>query len=261
MPMPKSCAPVCGLAAMRQLNEEVVMGEYHLLLAHLILEDQNGWERFFHGIRRLQHRDPFLIMDNSLVELDRPMDILAVIDAAHVVGAQVIVLPDILGNMQKTVALSGQASEAARGQKLPAGCQLAGVVQGKSMDQCIACARSLITMGVGMLMIPRILTQLLGTRFLITQAIGDMGRPVHLLGFSNSLLDDIASVRSHPMVSGIDSACPLWLGCQMRDINDIVTNPAGSRPQDFLNRSEPLPPMAINNLLKFRRWINDPEGV
>jgi hypothetical protein len=45
--MPTKFAPVCSLPMMRSLRFHDCLGDYHLLLAHKILENPVGWGLFF----------------------------------------------------------------------------------------------------------------------------------------------------------------------------------------------------------------------
>jgi hypothetical protein len=236
--MPTKFAPVCSLPMMRSLRFHDCLGDYHLLLAHKILENPVGWGLFFRE-EGMRSKQPFIIMDNSLIELGEPLPPKDVAQAAKVVGAQCVVLPDKLGNYAATANLSLNAAEPMR-EALPERVGLMGVVQGRSRVEYLSCAEVLVEdCGVKYLSVPRITQEILGSRVFITEEISGLypDVPIHLLGFS---------------------AFPLRLGCAGKLLTRHWNDPA-PREEGWLERDLPLPDTGEvqQNLKLIRKWLGD----
>jgi hypothetical protein len=172
-------------------------------------------------------------------------------------------MPDTLRNAQETVLASTQFAYAfderftnTRGHIMG----LAGVIQGSNLAECLWCAAQLVRMPrVDLLCVPRVLREVLGTRMLITMMIG-MKYPaikVHLLGFSNDLLDDVATARL-PNVHGIDSAVPIRAGMVGMELS-LHTGYFDPGPRgDFWGRAlvEKDMRLVAMNIAEFRKWIS-----
>src|SRR5881392_1163767 len=104
-------APVCSLDMLKELDYYQVLGDYHLLLAHEVLKQPNEWKKFYSKIRSFLGSNPFVIMDNSLIGLGRPLEAEQIAEAADIVTADVVVLPDVLQFYQETVDASVTAYE------------------------------------------------------------------------------------------------------------------------------------------------------
>jgi hypothetical protein len=261
-------APVVPLALQRLLTEHVsedttnLMGNYHLLLAHLILEDPNRWGDYYS-----ENPGCFTIMDNSLIELGISLDPAKIVAAAEVVGADCVVLPDTLLEMEKTVESSTEAARKIG--FLPAHCQFLAVVQGRNIEEIDVCIKRFLQEipQLGYISIPRITTSVMGSRmpaiFHVARVMADYGirLPIHLLGFSDNIYDDFLCTH-HPDVMGIDSAVPVWAGLKGVEfpIDPRGFGQLGKRPTDFMDRIY-LTPSELGpikrNLDLCRKWLRD----
>lgn len=238
-------APVAPLPIHKQLDAMGMLGDYHLLLTHQVLEDTYEYANFW----RL--RDAFVIMDNSAAEFGESLPWQKVIDAARICDANVVVLPDKIGDTAQTIQW---AKEYIR--HVPQDMGKLGVAQGRTYEEVEYCARVLLDLGVDMLSIPRGITFEIGTRVDLVRWLGENTEvPLHLLGFSNNILDDMAAALSAPNVRGIDSAVPIWLPHLLPS-----TPPAnadfGKRPEDYDQwQSIPHPDTALTNLGVVRWWL------
>lgn len=232
-------APVCSLKMLKQMEDVGDLGEYHLLLAHKVLEQPIEWMMFFKKINAFLGRKPFIIMDNSLIELGYPLTAQQIADAAGVVNANVIVLPDVLTNHRETVDLSVAAMEALRG-KIPDKMKLLGVVQGTTWKEYLDCAEDLVHYAhVDHLSIPRVTAEVLGSRIYISSAIQEIypDKHIHMLGFSDNIADDICATICTPNCMGIDSSLPMRLGCEGIRMNTVgtLTHNLTKRPPNWLD--------------------------
>jgi hypothetical protein len=251
-----------------------MLGDYHLLLAHDVVAHPDeyrevyfdNWDAMFaKGEAPLQ----YIIMDNSLIELGHPAPMEMMLDAYKIMQPDVIVLPDYLGDMRRTVGASidfykDMVNEyyMADGQDIP---EVLGVVQGDTIDECMYCARALVdACKVAALAVPRVLREKLGSRMLIATMLGYKYPkiPIHLLGFSTDLIDDVATARlSHVM--GIDSAVPIRAAIRnmpMRLDFEGEFDPGPrldywDRKYDWTYNQDVLSDVQ-SNMAKYRRWID-----
>lgn len=201
----KCFAPVVPVQTASVLRDMDMLGNYHLLLAHDVLEHRAEYRDIYGDITR---NGGIVIMDNSLIELGKPMEVSDMLEALDVVPSTYAVLPDVLGDVQETLRLSIEAIHeyAARAPQQ----RLMGVMQGDSHTKCFDCAANLALMGVNAISVPRHLANILGSRVMLVDYLlkKHSAWPVHLLGFSDSPLDDFTAAR-YPNVMGIDSAAPI----------------------------------------------------
>jgi hypothetical protein len=170
------------------------------------------WQRVAKFVRDT-YEDAFIILDNSLIELGYPLPPADLLRGIEIVQADVIVLPDYLTECDRTLEASKRGIEELTANGLPSYCSMLGVVQGKTWDEYHRCARELVGMGCNHLSIPRITRKVLGSRIQITGEIAERsGKSLHLLGFSDDLMDDLNAALNNRAVMGIDSTEPLRLG-------------------------------------------------
>ena len=210
-------APIAPLPVLERLRNAGVLGDYHFLLAHDVLAKQDEYREFYSN--PLEH--PFIIMDNGVVELGEAMPVLQVLEAARVVGANTMVLPDVPYDAKWTLAAIQDALGKLREISHP---PLMAVVQGWSEEEAMEFLFELRHRPeIAYLSIPRLMSEVCGTRcrltkFAVEEVRSNPGRRgVHLLGFSNDILDDMASA-SIPGVMGIDSAVPVRMGLAGEEI-------------------------------------------
>lgn len=252
MAIPKAFAPVAPIALYEQLQAVGMLGSYHLLLAHEVLKEPTRHRNFYGA-----HKNSFVIMDNSLIELGESLPAQDLIRAATIVNANTLVLPDKLLDKEATIRMSLEAAE----ELMPIRGTLGFLVmaQGRNEREALECATYLAKEipGVNMIGIPRALTAATGSRIAITQQIfGSLGLPIHQLGFSDNMQDDILSARL-PGVMGIDSAVPIRLGIKgwrlkvdAQDNNDLPP-----REENYWLATD-ITPEVITNLDRVRGWLN-----
>lgn len=251
-------APVSNLDGLKALADHDVLGNYHLLIAPQILDNDWSYTDFF----KKRHPRKFVIVDNGVIELGYPLPADDLARAAMLVGASVVVLPDTIDDARYTVKLSRMAAAAYR--VADKRTRLLGVVQGRTFDECVECADRLVKeVGVDWLAVPRGLTANLKTRVLLTWHLANKhGKPLHVLGFSDNLLDDILTASCHPLVAGIDAATPMWAPSAL-PIYPPMDEPRelalGRRPERFW--SNPAAEYAPTNVQRVRRWLSDARAV
>ena len=204
-----------------------MLGRYHLVLAHEVLQHPEEYAVLFKG------RGYFTILDNGTVELGEPLPKEHLLKAAEIVHADVIALPDILedseGTIDRICEFLGELSAAEYHQL-----SFMAIPQGKTLEEFASSVKDISNAlgpkGVRLWGVPRAVANRTGTRSHAMTVIrahqnrhSDIGRVlsagpyIHLLGMSRNLGDDIECAR-HPAVLGIDSANPIVLGLQGRDL-------------------------------------------
>jgi hypothetical protein len=200
-------APVCPPALLKDMKSKGVLGKYHLLLAHDVVAKPRLYRDIFK-----RGEGHYIIMDNSLIELGKPCDDNTMLAAWGVLTPDVCVLPDRLCDAEYTIAESFKA--AGRWYALGMDSFL-GVVQGQNEAEILECAETYARMPtINAISVPRVVTdRVLGSRMGITRKIHSLYPeiPIHLLGFSNNIQDDIETARFR-FVKGIDSAVPVRAG-------------------------------------------------
>jgi hypothetical protein len=250
-------APILPVQLLNSLDRIGHLGNYNLVLAHDVLAKPHEYQEVF-GTHRDPHPARTTILDNSLIELGEALDYADLAHAADIVRATHIILPDVLFDRRATIRASQVAlHELTKQPPSSPPVQYMGVAQGTSLEEYVDCAHTLVEMGVSALGIPKRVRKVLSTRHVLVSACSGFGVPIHLLGMSNDLTDDIYACHlGH--VTGLDSAVPIWLGLQGR----LLQNPParhfehpGGRPQGFLDYEGTLPIEVIANILVVRSWL------
>lgn len=258
-------APVVPLGLAKWLKEKKALGNYHLLLAHDVIEHPKEYAEVYGDIGR--DRDSCIIMDNSLIELGYAIDTSMLIDACHIVGARYAVMPDKLKEADQTYDMSEKGFKELF-KKAPE-IKPVFVVQGANIMQCLELSVRFLKLadihGINyMLSVPRVLGDTLGSRKELIASIWKQGVPMHLLGFSNNLLDDVACSRM-PGVVGIDSASPIRVALQRKSPLTldwpIDPGPRGdywtTNWLEFMESWPHVEGLVLDNIQKVRTWIAD----
>jgi hypothetical protein len=259
-------APVAPLGILQQLADAGQLGTYQLLIAPIVLERPDAYKAFF-----AEHDDQFILMDNGVIELGYALSAVQLYKAVQLVGAQLVVMPDTIDDMKMTVKQVRFSLGEYR--KLDQATDTMGVVQGLDFEECLSCANHLVEAGVDWLGVPRGLTPNLGSRVRLVKTLGDTFRkPMHVLGFSEDLVDDVMSAIAHPLVQGMDAATPVWLSFPQKSetgpwVRTLPWAPPtvanfGRRPADFwqTNHVEPIAPIVFN-IDRVRGWLRDSNVV
>lgn len=248
-------APVAPLQSLLALADMKILGDYHLLIAPIVLNRDWQYADFF----TKRHPGMTVIMDNGVIESGAPMGLGNLISASKLVDATVLVLPDTIDDKRMTVKQVRNAMREWERASAGSGLQTMGVVQGRTLDECLDCAADLVEAGVDWLAVPRGLTKNLKTRVpLVRQVAEEHGKPIHVLGFSDNIEDDIKAAVCHPLVQGIDAATPMWADRWLPlhpPTDEPMTLGLGKRPEDFWHNG--VPDQAGHNAETVRRWLRD----
>lgn len=210
-------APIAPLPMLKDMKNHGLLGNYLLLLAHDVLENSADYEAYFGygGSPPFMH----IIMDNSTVELDNsPLDASDVLEAAKIVSATCVILPDVQRDHYETIAKVKEALKEYKDSEIP----LMAVPQGIDNSEIVKCAQWMHdNVKPDYWGIPRWFTNEIGSRKphiqLLNALVGDP--KIHLLGMSSNLTDDLESCML-PGIMGIDSANPIVMGQANKNMRD-----------------------------------------
>lgn len=255
-------APIAPITMQPILDSVDALGDYQLLLAHEVVVRATEYAHYYYGSARPR---PFVILDNGAAELGEPLSVGRMQSAAITCRANVIVLPDIIGDSIKTISMGADAVR--KYGALPDGMEFMAVAQGQSLEEIVACGKALLGLSphVGFVAVPKHVTAKLGTRQEVVRRLSKAASSamfkIHLLGFSDNIADDMASA-AYPGVVGIDSAMPIWAGIHqlppLPEQPPTDTSDYGKRPHGYMNGwAGALPIDVVANITRVRQWLND----
>lgn len=201
---------------LRMLQYEGVLGSSHLVLAHDIVDEYkaHSYAEIFSSVKRTHNEDRLVILDNSVIELGGAVSLDLIVRAARIVKPEVIILPDVLEDAEKSIALYHESKDAWRKAfQHSAPNSFMYVPQGKTIEEFALCAeQSLDDPMVSWWGVPRNLVKLHGSRASAIYLLHALNpyRRIHMLGFSDDPVDDLICANN-PKVHSIDSAVPLRL--------------------------------------------------
>jgi len=186
-----------------RIQEEAGTG-YHLVLAQYLFDNKKYHQ---HYVEKVRHGD-FIIVDNGAAEFGVALPFGDVIEAANMVDADEVCLPDKLKDRDATLQMHYDAYD-----MIPSRNRMV-VPQGLSPEDFMGCLEDMMEVfdfySIG---IPKHLEGTVGGR---TRILDMMARRnyhkmfnVHLLGCYEAPLKEIrAVVKKYPWVRGIDTAAP-----------------------------------------------------
>lgn len=257
-----SYAPVAPIQILEEMRKQNVLGTYHLLLAHHVLEYPERFAELFNN-----HKQSTIIMDNSIVELGASENDSKVLEAVKAIQARaasphwiIPVLTDVMGDGAATrdAATTSYKWWKENAPEWP----LMVVTQGSEWEDFTATVDYFLLSGkfpgIEYVGVPRVLVEAIGSRQLAVQYI-EAVRPdiaTHLLGFSNDVTDDVICANL-PGVEGIDSAVPLRYTYQLPEGVSKLYTPSiaiPARPKDWFENGTFTNDDYIN-LANARKWV------
>lgn len=206
-------SPIGSVELLLELQKHKVLGNYLLLLAHDVFENQHLYTEL------LRKFNGTIILDNSLIELGEPVSADIMLQATTICRPNYVVLPDKLLNSAATVELSIAGFKELE-TELSHDIGYCIVAQGNNAEECVSCAEQIrhhIETYSGcdrdiLVSVPRALVVAEGSRLRAVSHLANAGYDkIHLLGMSRSFADDIICAK-HNNVIGIDSATPIRCG-------------------------------------------------
>lgn len=260
-------APPHLLKSMRNQWGDHILGDYHLVLAHDIVENYKQWEN-----GQILPSGSTVIIDNSIIELGEPVSADIMEEAFNILGdshayTRVIVLPDVFDDPGQTFRQSQSYLHTLKDRGRPGfeAAQYMYVLQAATMEHMHYITggfyvEELVRQGVEWVSIPRRIADRFGTRTFALYTVLQLQLihpqlKIHLLGFSENVEDDIHCTL-HSGVSGIDSAVPIRLGQQDKVIQiDYRGDQAGPRGTFWTDPHDKVSGWVGHNLHVVRSWL------
>jgi hypothetical protein len=256
-------AAVCPIQMLEQLKERKILGTYHLLLAHHVLEYPDRFKEVFkhEDLNTKQHT---IIMDNSIVELGDAASDAKVLEAVKALQDKpgqrnwiIPVLTDVMGDGKATRKAAHESYNwwKANAPEWP----LMVVLQGNDWADFCRTADYFLAEGdfpqIEYVGIPRVLVKALGSRQTAIQYVDAIAPNIstHLLGFSDDVTDDIICANI-PTVEGIDSAVPLRYDYSVEGDAYTPTADIPARPPEWFKDGQ-VTDATVKNLYNIRRWV------
>jgi len=176
---------------------------YHFVLPQYL--NDSFYKMFY---QTLHYQGHFLLMDNGAAELGEGIPDADLVKAAEEIGADEIVMPDVLDNARATLERTYAAHQLFPKHKR------AMCPQGSTWDEWEYCATVMLNMGCATLCVAKRYELLPGGRLkalsIIEQNHWHRDHHIHLLGCSKNPLHeaDVAFKRA-PWIRGIDTAAPV----------------------------------------------------
>jgi hypothetical protein len=177
---------------------------YHFALGQELIRD----DRYRNIYTHLHRIGSFIIVDNGAAEEDTP-PFIHIVGQASAVGADEIILPDVLKDGELTV----RAMQDSRAASLVPARYRFVVPQGKSWDEVLYCMTAIHTLLAGeyqTIGIPKHMEELPGGRAYGIKLLMEAGYGnkyhMHMLGvYGDAHTEIAAALRVHPSIRGIDS--------------------------------------------------------
>lgn len=177
-----------------------------------------------------RNHEQFLILDNGAFENGTSDLLPQLIEVAHAMCPNEIVLPDRMFMADETIKLSteGLAMMQMEFDDYP-GPKFAGVVHGLNHKEWLDCAYAMFDMGVDTLMIPKDYEAWPGGREVLVAMVQKLGLPIHLLGMEKNV-QSVFNWRCTELVRSMDTAKPYIHGWNS---SNMWHNPHSPRQSDF----------------------------
>ena len=210
-------APVVPITIARILRDHNVLGDYHLLLAHDVVQHPLEYAEVY---KQITADGGFIIMDNSVIELGKAVDSKIIQEACDIVNASCVVLPDVLMDGPQTFAHTTMEFKSWQSQGFDFDAYAPMIIpQGHSFEDWITCAEHFAQSELGPLAYVG-LARNIREKHKVSRAVAAgwavhmFEQELHMFGFSDDLRDDILTCQAFPEIMGIDSAVPARMATQ-----------------------------------------------
>lgn len=240
------------------------LGQDHLLLAHDVLKSQENIDLYcamYAGI-------PFkhVIMDNSVIEMGTSVDPKMILEAAEIVQAKVVVMPDALLDKDNTIQATMNGISVIGAELKKQHRHILAIPQGKDFTDWIKCLEHFADVSeIDWIGVPRNVNEDLGiSRIIAVDACRILcpEKHIHMFGFSDDILDDMVTIHQHhDVIKSIDSAVPIRMGLKHDhkiSLVDDFDEPRGDwwdNPGEWGTGTFRYIDCALANVERVRKWI------
>lgn len=225
---------VCVISPTSHLDKYSSLGDFHMSLTHLILE--NGGENSYSEYYRQQtEQGNYVILDCSAYEMEQQgkgLDPDPVLDAAEITNPSEIIATDFLFNGQATIESTKAFIKRMDQRGLLGKFRIMGVVQGKTKDEWWNCFESLLqikevnVIGLSKLSVPICWLGEKSSSGCVTRSriecVKDLlnfgihtyiaDKAFHALGGDNWWAYEIGQQNKLRLLRSSDSSSPVWYG-------------------------------------------------
>ena len=247
------------IAPIAMLEKYATQSDYHLVLAHLVHESVEYRE--FYKAR--SDAGDFITLDNSLIELGHPMPLPALLEAAELVGASEIILPDRFADLSGTLAVTFASYHTLVNMGMLGRYKLMVVPQGNDALSWLYCywlfsnTPHFDTIGIA----KHTETFCKGGRPALLHALirleARSPKEHHLLGVWSSPLEVFECSRSFGWLRSVDTSLPVLAGLhgiQFPDPLRGITFERPAKPLDFKATEDPHHKITERNVRLYLRW-------
>lgn len=218
---------------------------YHFVLSQYCTDP--AYKRFY---QEAHSRGHFIIVDNGAAEFGASIDILTVTQVADEIGADEIILPDVLDNCERTLEYTKKAL------KFVPVRRRAMCPQGKDWAEWLRCASSMFDWGCATLCVAKRYERFPGGRShaleLIVERDWHKTCNIHLLGcYENPLREIGLAYRTLPEIRGVDTGAAVAYAQAGVDLGD-------SKDHHSLSWTEPIPFHLAR--LNIEKYMNSHKG-
>jgi hypothetical protein len=217
-----SFLPVVPANYVKYITDKDYLPQRAFFLAHDVVAHKDEYAEATAPWKNPSGFGGFSILDNSVIELGNAVTLDMVLEAQSVVLANVVVLPDVLQDSkatQESTLANWDTWHKAFRTEVPDGvapAELLFIPQGENLKNWVWCLEDTMSklqatgyfpswIGIPRNTTDRIVfsrTELINIVEMLFPAL-----KIHLMGFSDDMVDDFVSAR-HPKVSSMDSAVP-----------------------------------------------------
>lgn len=220
--------------------------DYHMALTHLVLE---GNEKYINHFRCLPSND-YIILDNSVIELGTAVSIEQVLEAAKIIGADEIILPDAFCDKDRTIELLNEIMSTQKYHDIPY--KMMAVPQGKTVEDWFECYNYILDLPIiHTIGIPKVIDAIFpGGRlalldFLDDYLLIDESKEYHLLGVWNNPIE-IRWAATFDWIRGVDSSVAYVCGSRGIRFDPYA---GAEKPDCEWDFYETVPEEALNDVL------------
>lgn len=228
---------ICVITPVSHLARYSVLGDFHMALSHLVLEDNgnNDYARFY---KKQTELGVHTFLDNSLFELEQRGIGLgpdAVFKAADIINPQTVIATDVLFEGKSTVSSTQEFISYMKKRGTFGMYRIMAVPQGRTEGEWLDCLVRICEMpvdiiGFSKLSIPiSFLGNKEGSGCVarsrvkcvasiiendLERLLTKSNKKVHLLGGDNWTVWEMLQLKGYPWIASNDSSCAVWYGSQ-----------------------------------------------
>lgn len=239
-----------------------------MALTHLVLAEDKFYAKAYKA--RKDFNKEFIILDNSLIEMGKKaMNMDLVLEAAGIIGADEVILPDAFTRKKESL----QRTFAALEKHYDAPYKFMAVAQGANVEEFLSCYATLLQEPrIDTIGIPKVTSTLKGSdgysrNFILRALLQNnllqetraLGKEIHLLG-AWSTMDFLFEPDVAEYVRSVDSVLPNWEAMHGRDFREDPRHSQARTPGSADHRHHEIgarfEKLEDNNIKRVKEWLS-----